>query len=196
VDDEPEAFPLELLRKDGFNVTHWLRVDSASLRELEQGAFDIIVLDIVGIADASVATNGGLGLLKHIKRVNPAQVVVAYSGQRFSVSDQEFFRLADETLAKPTDFVRVTEILDALLAEKFNLQHYWDGVSALLQEAGVSRAAIRGIEKDFVRALTRGQQQDTKGILQRVLHNPEAVVRVAGILSSLADLYLRLTPAK
>jgi len=191
VDDEPESFPLELLQRNGYNVTQWSRVDSAALSQLEHGAYDIIVLDIVGIAGADVSSNGGLGLLQHIKRVNPSQLVVAYSGQRFSVSEQEFFRLADETIAKPTDFVRVTAVLDSLLAEKFNIEHYWNGISTLLESAGVSRRAIAKVQRRIVRALARGEHEDLRPVLENVLRDPDAAIRVASIAASLVDLALR-----
>jgi DNA-binding NtrC family response regulator len=191
IDDEPDSFPLELLQRNGYNVTQWPQVDSASLAELEHGAYDIIVLDIVGIADTSVAANGGLGLLQHIKRVNPSQLVVAYSGQRFSVADQAFFRLADETLAKPTDFVRVTAVLDSLLAEKFNIEHYWNGISSLLESAGASRRAIARVQRKVMGALARGERKDFQPILESVVRDPETAVRVAGVVASLLDLALR-----
>lgn len=123
--------------------------------------------------------------------MNPSQLVVAYSGQRFSVSEQEFFRLADETIAKPTDFVRVTAVLDSLLAEKFNIEHYWNGISTLLESAGVSRRAIAKVQRRIVRALARGEHEDLRPVLENVLRDPDAAIRVASIAASLVDLALR-----
>jgi hypothetical protein len=123
--------------------------------------------------------------------VNPSQLVVAYSGQRFSVADQAFFRLADETLAKPTDFVRVTAVLDSLLAEKFNIEHYWNGISSLLESAGASRRAIARVQRKVMGALARGERKDFQPILESVVRDPETAVRVAGVVASLLDLALR-----
>ncbi len=66
VDDDETAFPYKLLQKEGYNVTYWKRIEN--LRNLETGEYDIIVLDIQGIANPKISEDDGLGILVHVKR--------------------------------------------------------------------------------------------------------------------------------
>ena len=69
IDDDEEAFPYKLLEKEGYNVQYWPKVEV--LRDLENGEYDIIILDIFGVASAEMSTNDGLGILEHLKKHNP-----------------------------------------------------------------------------------------------------------------------------
>jgi hypothetical protein len=73
INDDKEAFPYNLMQKEGYNVQYWQKVEN--LHDLENGEFDIIVLDIFGVATAEMSTNNGLGILEHLKKHNPAQLV-------------------------------------------------------------------------------------------------------------------------
>ena len=68
IDDDDQAFPCKLLQKEGYNVQYWPIVDN--LRDIESGVFDLIVLDIFGVASKQISTNDGLGILEHIKKKN------------------------------------------------------------------------------------------------------------------------------
>jgi hypothetical protein len=48
IDDDENSFPFELLRREGYSIEHWPRVESLS--PLEDGHYDIIILDIQGVA--------------------------------------------------------------------------------------------------------------------------------------------------
>jgi len=53
IDDEPDAFPVKLLESEGYNITYWESVES--IRKLEEGEFDILVLDIGGVSSPEVS---------------------------------------------------------------------------------------------------------------------------------------------
>ncbi|MGB3087490.1 MAG: hypothetical protein WBC53_07175, partial [Phycisphaerae bacterium] len=73
IDDEKEAFPLDVLASQGYAIDHW--GDVKDLQKLETGFYDIIILDIGGVGQELDADNEGLGVLRHIKKVNPSQIV-------------------------------------------------------------------------------------------------------------------------
>src|SRR4051794_38006194 len=75
VDDN--EFPyLKLFRRDGYTIEKWSSV--RDLGQLEDGSFDVILLDLIGVGTRE-SSDQGLGVLKHIRQTNPAQIVVAYS---------------------------------------------------------------------------------------------------------------------
>jgi CheY-like chemotaxis protein len=70
-------FPYQsLFDRDGYTLDKWNDVDDLS--KIESGYFDIILLDLQGVGIAQSAEQG-LGVLKHIRRKNPCQILIAYS---------------------------------------------------------------------------------------------------------------------
>jgi CheY-like chemotaxis protein len=97
VDDDENSFPVELLKKEGYAIDYWPKIESLS--KLERGDYDIIILDIGGVAK-EYSSEDGLGVLEHLKEVNPSQIVVAFSGQSFDLSKNRFWQLVPFPLNK------------------------------------------------------------------------------------------------
>jgi len=155
IDDDEKAFPYELLNKEGYNVHYWANVQN--LRDLEGGEYDIIVLDIYGVTSKALSSTDGLGVLEHIKKYNPAQLVIAYSGQTYDFSKAGFWSLADDYLGKPSSLIDCKEKIDALLKKSFTPAHYWNGVIKTLKDAGVSDKKIIALENEYVKCMQKGQ---------------------------------------
>ena len=153
VDDNEEHFPYKRLQDSGYTIEWWNEVTSEKLQRMENGAFDIIILDIKGIADATISDSEGLGIIKRIKSVNPSQIVVAFSGHSFDLSKTEFWKISDDTLTKPVSIIKAKELIDRLIDEKITLNYYWDAISLILSNQGLSRKQIRKIENTTVSML-------------------------------------------
>src|SRR5258706_2594560 len=80
IDDQKFAY-LELFKRDGYNIDKW--EDVTDLQKLESGYYDVILLDIQGVA-RDISSDQRLGLLKHLHKVSPAQIVIAYSNADWS----------------------------------------------------------------------------------------------------------------
>ncbi len=189
IDDDEEAFPYGLLQKEGYNVQYWSKIET--LRDLENGEFDIIVLDIFGVAPAEMSTNDGLGVLEHLKKHNPAQLVIAYSGQKYDLSQANFWSLADDYLGKPSSLITCKEKIDALLREKFTPQHYWSTAVKLMQESGVNGKQLSGFEKKLVKSMLKKQSQPSKEMIAQTLaisHHSAATIWV--LIQSIAKFFI------
>ena len=133
VDDQ--EFPYEVLFRDaGYNITKWDNINS--LGDLETGRYDIILLDLQGIG-RDLSKDQGLGVLRHIKKTRPSQVVVAYSNSDWGVQYQPFFELADRVLPKSADYVDFKREVDDLLLEHFSVGFHVSRLSRKLADAGV-----------------------------------------------------------
>ena len=166
IDDDPSVFPVELLRAEGYNVQQWLELKN--LRNLEAGQFDIIVLDIYGICPETISRTDGLGVLEHLKNINPAQIVIAYSGKKFDLQHEKFWRIADDYLGKPTDMLVAKAKLDFLLGEKFTADHYWDALLGYLKSQGLSSEKLAKLEDAIARAILKEKavsESDIAGLL-------------------------------
>ncbi len=146
VDDEQEQFPTKHLQESGYTIEWWREITPEKLERMESGHFDIIFLDIKGIANKNISETDGLGIIKRLKTVNPFQIVIAFSGHSYDLSKTEFWRLADDTLAKPVTIIKAKELIDRIIEERITIEHYWRAIYAVLQKNGVSEKKIRKVE--------------------------------------------------
>ncbi|MBM4032129.1 MAG: response regulator [Planctomycetes bacterium] len=185
IDDDENSFPIALLKREGYAIDYWPKVED--LARLERGEYDIIVLDIRGVAE-HWSVDDGLGVLEAIKEANPAQVVVAFSGQSFDLSKNRFWRLADDSLPKPVDAAKCKRLLDNLMQQKLTIRNYWGTVSGILRNGGVPERKISGIEDKVVRALERKDKKGVTDILSSTVENAEVLSRLARLAAKMAAL--------
>jgi CheY-like chemotaxis protein len=143
VDDQEFAY-LSLFRRDGYNVDKW--EDVVDLQKLESGYYDLILLDIQGVGREHSADQG-LGILKHLHRAAPAQIVIAYSNADWSLKYQAFFSMADAVLAKGKDYVEFKRTVDTLILRRFSLEFYVEKVVSLLGEDIQDHAKLRDVAR-------------------------------------------------
>lgn len=127
--DDSEFYYLDLFHKDGYTIEKW--EDVSDLQKLESGFYDIVLLDIHGVGKAQSAEEG-LGIIRHLKRVRPAQIIIAFSNADWPLKYKEFFDLADATLDKRGDYVQFKRTVDELLAQRFSLGFYIDRMASLI----------------------------------------------------------------
>ena len=120
IDDGPFDY-LTLFRDNGYTIEHWS--DVQNLGELGRGVFDVIVLDIHGVG-RELSADQGLGVLRQVRRANPAQLIVAFSAKTFDLGDKQFLDLADAVLEKSADYVDFQATIDRLLEKHYSLSYY------------------------------------------------------------------------
>lgn len=187
IDDAEDALPFGLLRNEGYSVEHWSKV--TDLRRLEEGDFDIIFLDIHGVAQ-DLGEEDGIGVLDAIKRTNPHQIVVAFSAHSFDLSKMAFWKKADEGLKKPVDFLTAKRTIDRML-ERLTAQHFWDSICGILQQHSVDDREIARIERHLAKAIRGRKQPDLRAVFAQLAGNPDTqntVITLAGRLLALTVL--------
>ncbi len=179
-------FPyLKLFRRDGYTVERWNRVKE--LKSLEEGKYDLILLDLHGVGTGE-SEDHGFGLLKHLREARPAQIVVAYSNAEWSLEYQPFFRDADAVLSKRADYVEFKRAVDELLDRKFSLGFYVDRVLDVLADYDLDPRLRRRIEK----AILKRRPEPLRAYLGSRVDNVASVDRVLAIVDvaiSTADLW-------
>jgi DNA-binding response OmpR family regulator len=163
IDDRPDSLPIQFLTDEGYTVEVWEKVKT--LDALEQGRWHIIVLDISGVAKHIDPKDDGFTVLKHIKKNDPNQLIIACSAEQFDPSRHDFFKLADETLAKPVTPDGLKEKVDRLLRRRFDARTTWKELSAFLKSQGVSESEVKKLEKAMVQSIQSGTSVDIKGLL-------------------------------
>lgn len=139
IDDEIEDLTsfTEGLSKEGFtNLTKLPQVDSVS-NILDQ-AYDLLILDIAGIAQ-SIAADDGIGVIAQIKRADPALPILVVSGSTTSPELAKTLSQADLIRTKPVLSADLAGDVEDLL--KYHTDHFW-GALAVLKEMARLHASI------------------------------------------------------
>lgn len=107
VDDRPDDYPLESLRRLGYSVVHIASLGLGDVPTLL--AYQCVLLDINGVL-VEDPKRGGLEILKRLKAAD-GPYVVAVSSKGFDITMSEFFMLADQRLKKPIPQAEVEGII-------------------------------------------------------------------------------------
>lgn len=175
IDDQ--EFPyLKLFRRDGYNIDKWR--DVTRLVDIEQGKFDLILLDLQGVGRGISGADQGLGVLKHIKNVRPMQLVVAYSNAEFPLKYKPFFDLADGVLQKSDDYGDFKRKVDDLLKGHFSVGFHIGQVEQKFTEMGLSGRKGARLAKRVVRSRN---VEPMRSYLTRRLGDAVTVERVIAI---------------
>lgn len=188
VDDEEDSFPTQLLSSNGYTIEWWNEIDDRRLQRLERNEFDIIILDINGIADKSISKDDGIGVLERIKQVNPAQIVVAFSGQEYDIEKSHFFQMADDRLRKPVDFIKAKNLIDRIIDQKITLSYFWESLNNYLQREGISNRQIRKLEKELTKAIKTQSKIDYNKIENQIFKGVEISGKVVILIKNFLDL--------
>lgn len=181
--DDHDIFPVKGFKEFGYSIEKWNKVTTPKLKQLHNGEFDIIILDIYGVAQ-EIAEQDGLDVLQDIKTHNPAQVVIAYSGQSFDFSKNKFWELADEKLGKPTPFIGTQSVIDNLIEKTFTIKYHQEKIEKVLSENNLFNE-LKKIQNIFVSYKTKKAEPNWISELEYLkLKNGESR-KLASILSKL-----------
>ena len=185
IDDEKTTFPFSVLEEEGYSIDYW--PDVKNLNKLEEGFYDIIILDIGGIGIELDEENEGIAVLKHLKKRNPAQIIVAYSGQSYESTKIPFFQLADQYVPKPTSAIIWKEILDDIIETKITISHYWNIMKQTLKETGVSNKSIKKIEANLIKA-AKDERVNICGAIQNITGQLDNIATITTLCAKIIAL--------
>ena len=154
IDDE-DSFPIQLFQNEGYAVDKWDKVKDYC--KLENGFYDIIILDIKGIAE-HISEDDGIGVLVDLKSKNPAQIIISFSQFGYDLNKVKFFQLADENITKPSDFLKIKKIIDNLILNQFKPERYISALNRLLEEKNIDKKNIRKLNIELSKAIQNKQK--------------------------------------
>jgi hypothetical protein len=161
IDDE-DIFPITLFKDNGYTVDKWDTVEDYS--KLESGFYDIIVLDILGVA-GHISANDGFGVLESLKNYNPSQIIIAYSAHSYDLTKKKFWEMADETIPKPSQFLKMKEVIDNVITTKFNPNRYLKILDKTLEKYNIRDKEKKLFQNEYLNAIEKKQNPDWEKIL-------------------------------
>ena len=153
--DNDESLNIEQFNNEGYSLEYWTKV--RSIKELLQGFYDIIILDIKDVAK-DYSEEDGFGVLKSIKQNNPAQLVIAFSQFSYDFSKKKFWDMADEAVDKPAGFLEMKEVLDNLIHTKFNAKHELKELKDKILSINITKHQLSKIEKNIAENISKNNK--------------------------------------
>jgi len=186
IDDDPNSFdPFKPLQKEGYAIDFWQKIED--LTKLEQGYYDIIVLDIKGVGQEWSSEEEGFAILELLKARNPSQVVIAYSGETFDFSKQKFYRMADDMLPKASvDAAKCKTVIDSLIRDKLRPTALWKLIEDILLKHGLSKRKVKRLESQIVTSLEKNiDEQSLQKMIKRFVSNNDVWITLAILIAKL-----------
>lgn len=160
IDDQRPKL-LEDLGKQGFSIDYDSTGDDTS--KIEKNLYDLILLDFGGVGER-FGKDEGLSLLRHIRRVNPAPFILAYTSKSLTSAQSDFYRMTDATLSKDAGIEESFSKIETSLREALNLERVWN---ALLTVGARDERS----KKEMDRVLTSALKRRNIDLLSEHLHN-------------------------
>lgn len=185
IDDE-DNFPVKLFQNEGYSIDKWDTVSDYG--KLESGFYDIIVLDIKGVA-LHISEDDGLGVLESIKENNPAQIIIAYSQHSFDLSKSRFWELADEKIAKPSDFLKIKGKIDSLIRNKYKPERYIDSLRGVLIKNRIGSKEIRKFDSSLSKLIKTKEKPNWEKLLDFSSQNPDLTKQIIAISKTILKFF-------
>lgn len=184
-DEEPEI--INDLCAANFSVDYLPDVTPDQMNYLDQGRYDLILLDF-GNVGKHFGKDEGLSLLQHIRRVNPAVVVIAYTSKFLGTEHADFYREADLVLAKDAGIQDSTAKVEQGLRKAHSFENLWPALLSVCDIAPGS-AQDREWQDLLVRSMDKQRYRDRlKAKVLHTLGSDGAQKLVSALLGRLGDL--------
>lgn len=187
IDDE-DVPQINVLKKEGYAIDQWKDIEN--LKNIENGDYDIIFLDIGGVGEG-YSREGAIGILKDIKKSNPSVVLIAFSGQKFAIEQTKFFQLADDVLNKDARAIEIKNRIEDFLKEKFSVVFYWTRIKELLNNYGVVSSKISKVEYELYKSMTGKDHKSFVSWVKKSFKDAELIASIINLSTKLIELNTR-----
>lgn len=124
---------------------------------IEAEPFDVVIMDIKGVAKRTSSSMEGFSLATEIKKTYPEKQVYCYSGTVMMNEVAEKLNNIDGYIPKDTDIDKWTEKLDSIILNCVDSDKRWEIIRSQLIQNNVCDADIEIIHKDYKRIYKDGQ---------------------------------------
>ncbi len=179
IDDERPDI-IDDLTKAHFSVDYLADITKDNLDTVDRPLYDLIILDF-GNVGTDLGSDQGLSILRHIKRVNPTAIILAYTSKALGTDYADFFRMADGVLSKDAGITDSMEKIEENLRKAHSVENLWTSV---LRIASIAPGSVRDLEWQdlYIRGLKK--ENKMKVLKQKVLETAggEGAQKVAIII--------------
>jgi hypothetical protein len=145
IDDETVPY-LESLRNSDFLIHHFKDIESINSMQ----GFDIILVDIKGVGKKFESDFGGAFLISELRKFYPFKIIVAYTGQSFDASYNNYFSMADDVLKKDIDYDTWVDSLDQYIQLSLDPIKQWKRMREYLLKKEIDLIRLVKLEDEYV----------------------------------------------
>lgn len=184
VDDEYND-TCETLRERGYTVFY----KNDMMYPIEAEPFDIILMDIKGIATRRKSNMEGFSLAIEIKDDYPLKKVCCYTGSAYKeITEKLAEKNIDAFWFKDIDIDNLCEKLDHLIQEYTDIDARWEIIRKLLVKNGICEKDIQEIYKGYMDSFNNNNFIGINGILFGVLKDVKLVMEITNSIISIINI--------
>jgi hypothetical protein len=150
IDDEGFVYT-EVLRNHGFPIT--VLKDITDIPAVEK--YPVVVCDIRGVGKTFGSKYEGAHVISELKKHYPNKILIAYTGQEFDASFNQYFALCDASIKKDAESQQWVETLDNAISNFLDPVAQWKKVRAYLISCDIPTIRLAQLEHFYVRALLK-----------------------------------------
>ena len=164
-------FPhLSTFDRDGYHIEQWS--DIKNMRQLTDGDYPLILLDVNGVGRNESPDKQGIGVLEHIKKNNPSQAVILYSADTTGIENAVIVSKADAILSKGSPYLLYKEKIDDLLMSRADPAVFIESLNKALGREAIKVPKAVGYASY---ALRSGNTTRLRKYLSQHLEDPEQI---------------------
>lgn len=147
VDDNKPSDLIDILRERGYKIYYKENISY----QIETEPFDIILLDIRGIASVYGSIDEGFGFALDLKKDYPEKVVVSYSGES-GRNISERINEIDGFISKDTSADIWCSKLNEYIKRYCTVEYQWDAIAKKLKYNGIDDNTISSVKDEFIKS--------------------------------------------
>ena len=149
--DNESFLNLERLQRNNFRIMQTWDIANVSF----VNEYEIILLDIEGVAKSLSEKYQGAFLIKEIRNKYPHKIIVAYSAKTFDPSYNDYFSYANFVFRKDISAEQWVENLDEAINYATDPVYQWKLLRDYLLKENVRLDIILKLENNFVQSLEK-----------------------------------------
>ncbi len=139
IDDQGFVYS-DILRNHGFHIT--LLKDITDINAVE--AYPVVVCDIRGVGKSFGSPFEGAHVISELRKHYPNKILIAYTGQQFDASFNQYFSLCDASVKKDAESQQWVETLDEAISNFLDPVAQWKKVRSYLISCDIPTFRICG----------------------------------------------------
>lgn len=150
---------------------------------IEAEPFEIVLMDIKGVAKRLQSSMEGFALACEVKHKYPLKRVCCYSGSiHKEISEQLAEKKIDAFFPKDMDMDKICEKIDRLILDYVDYKQQWEIIRKQLVEYGVNADDIKKIQEAYEDGFNTGNIAQLNNVIMETIKNGTIMLNMASAI--------------
>lgn len=158
---------------------------------VEAEPFEIVLMDIKGVARRLQSNMEGFALACEIKHKYPLKRVCCYSGSIYAeISEQLADRKIDAFFPKDMEMDKICEKIDSLILNYVDYKEQWEVIRKQLIDCNTSEQDIKTIQKAYEDGFKNGNIFQLNDVIMTTLQNGTIILNICSAVLNLIKVLI------